>query len=157
MKLYLIGSLSNSNIITVHKTLEGNGVECFSQWLCSGPEADSHWKAYGKAMGWSYMQTVQSDFVQTAFAFDYKHMLDADACVMVMPAGKSAHCELGWFIGKGKKAYILFDGEPDRPDLMPPNLATKVFFNIDDLIDELKYDQQYDANILPTLIDDIPF
>ena len=138
MKVYIIGSLNNPSIIPLTKRLHDEGINAFSQWMCSGPDADQWWKHYGKEMGWSYTETLKSDFVQTAFGFDYRHMKESDACVLVMPGGKSAHCEFGWFVGSGRKAYILFDGEPDRPDLMPPNLATRIFFNTDDLIQELK-------------------
>ena len=136
--VYIIGSLNNPTIIEVANKLHEAGIEEFAQWMCSGPEADQHWKHYGKQRGWSYTEILKSAFVQTAFNFDFDHMKKADSCVLVMPAGKSAHCELGWFIGSGRKGYILFDGEPDRPDLMPPNLATGIFFNIEDLIKELK-------------------
>lgn len=138
MKVYLIGSLSNPKVQELDLILRKAGIKAFSQWMAAGPEADQHWKNYGKAMGWSYTETLHSDFVQTAFNFDYKHMQESDACILVMPAGKSAHCEFGWFIGSGRKGYILFDGEPDRPDLMPPNLATKIFFNVEELIGAIK-------------------
>src|SRR3990167_237573 len=144
--LYIIGSLSNPEVIKVTKRLKEEGIPAFSEWMASGPEADQHWKNYGKAIGWSYLETLKSDFVQTAFNFDFKHMQEADGCILVMPAGKSAHCEFGWFVGSGRKAYILFDGEPDRPDLMPPNLATGVFFDLDSLIAALKPIKLFDAS-----------
>ena len=38
----------------------------------------------------------------------------ADACVMVMPCGRSAHLDAGWFVGIGKPLIILLsDGEPE--------------------------------------------
>ena len=144
--LYIIGSLSNPQVIQVTKRLKAEGIPAFSEWMASGPEADQHWKNYGKEMGWSYLETLKSDFVQTAFNFDFKHMQQADGCILVMPTGKSAHCEFGWFVGSGRKAFILFDGEPDRPDLMPPNLATGVFFDLDSLIAALKPIKWYDAS-----------
>lgn len=136
--IYIVGSLANPRIIEVTKALNETGIKTFSEWYSSGPDADSHWKHYGHAMGWSYMETLRSDFVQTAFNFDFSHMQAANGCVLVMPAGKSAHCEFGWFVGQGKPAYILFDGEPDRPDLMPPNMATAIYFSLEDLINGLK-------------------
>ena len=140
MKVYVIGSLNNPEIIILTKRLHSEGIEAFSEWYCSGPDADKWWKHYGKEMGWDYKKTLQSDFVQTAFNFDLKHMKESDTCILAMPAGKSAHCEFGWFIGSGRKGYILFDGEPDRPDLMPPILATGIYFNVDDLVKELKFE-----------------
>jgi hypothetical protein len=136
--LYIIGSLNNPRVVEVTKTLHRAGVKAFSQWMAAGPDADQHWKNYGAALGWSYREMLRSEFVQTAFQFDYRHMDAADGCVLVMPAGKSAHCEFGWFVGRGKRAYLLFDGEPERPDLMPPNLATAICFSLEELLAAIK-------------------
>jgi len=53
--------------------------------------------------------------------------------VLVLPAGKSGHLELGYMIGQGKPGYILLDGEPERFDVMY-NFATGVFTNLSDLL-----------------------
>lgn len=54
-----------------------------------------------------------------------------------MPAGKSAHLELGYVIGTGKPGWILFDQDPERFDVMH-NFATGVHFKIETLIEEIK-------------------
>lgn len=41
----------------------------------------------------------------------------ADACVLVLPSGRSSHLEAGWFAGKGKPVAV-FATEPVEPDLM---------------------------------------
>jgi hypothetical protein len=39
---------------------------------------------------------------------------DCTCCVLVMPCGRSAHLELGYAVGAGKKSIILLsDGEPE--------------------------------------------
>ena len=135
--IYLFGSLSNPNIITLTKRLRDEGLTVFSEWHSSGPEADMHWKNYFKELGYSYKEALNSDFVNTAFNFDLDHMKQADIGVLVMPAGRSGHLEIGWMLGQGKKGYILFpDGEPERPDLMA-KLATDVFFSTEELINVL--------------------
>lgn len=138
MKYYIIGSLANKRVLDVANKLRAADIDAFDQWMASGEGADQHWKDYGEQRGWSYFQTLKSDFVQTAFNFDFSNMQTSDGCVLVMPAGKSAHCELGWFVGSGKKAYILFDEMPERPDLMPANMATGIFTNIEELIHVIK-------------------
>ena len=50
------------------------------------------------------------------FGLDHAAMEWADATVMVLPCGKSAHLELGWACGRGKLAFVLYDG-PDEPEL----------------------------------------
>ena len=43
----------------------------------------------------------------------------ADACVLVLPCGRSAHLELGWFVGQGKATCVLHKADdPIEPELM---------------------------------------
>jgi hypothetical protein len=42
---------------------------------------------------------------------------DCDVCVMVLPCGRSAHLELGYAVGAGKRTIALLQGECE-PDLM---------------------------------------
>lgn len=37
---------------------------------------------------------------------DVDAMLWADTCVLVLPCGRSAHTEAGWFAGKGLKTIV---------------------------------------------------
>lgn len=58
-----------------------------------------------------------SDFAIGAFANDLQGLEECDHLVLIMPCGRSAHLELGWFIGQGKQvSLILADNE--KPDLM---------------------------------------
>jgi nucleoside 2-deoxyribosyltransferase len=74
---------------------------------------------------------------QHVFAFDRENLDASDAAVLVLPAGKSGHLELGYMAGKGKKTYILMDKEPERFDVMYC-FATSVHMMPVPLIDELK-------------------
>lgn len=59
---------------------------------------------------------------------DMRGMEWADACVLVLPAGRSAHLEGGWFAGRGKRLIILTrDGEePELMALMAQNICTSM-------------------------------
>lgn len=50
---------------------------------------------------------LDEPIVQKAFAEDKKWLDWADAIVMLLPCGKSAHLEAGYAKGKGKKLYII--------------------------------------------------
>lgn len=51
------------------------------------------------------------------FMADFAAMRWADVGVLLLPAGRSAHLELGWMSGAGKRTFILtHDGE--EPELM---------------------------------------
>lgn len=48
---------------------------------------------------------------------DYRAMQWADTCVLVLPCGRSAHLEAGYFNGANKR-LIIYIPEPIEPDLM---------------------------------------
>lgn len=51
------------------------------------------------------------------FKADFEGMQWADMCVCLLPCGRSAHLEAGWFVGKGKPTFF-FAQTPVEPDLM---------------------------------------
>lgn len=66
-------------------------------------EALAHWRA------------------QEGFDLDFGAMKWADACVLLLPCGNSAHLEAGWFAGQGKPVAVLC------PELREPELMYKCF------------------------------
>lgn len=128
-----MGSLKNERVVTVHKVLESIGFDPFSDWYSAGPEADDYLRDYYKARGFNYRETLKSYSAQTIFNYDKTHLDRCDMSIMVMPAGKSAHMEMCYHIGKGKPSFILFDKEPERVDIMH-NFATEVFLSIDEMV-----------------------
>lgn len=132
--VYLIGSLKNRKIIELTKTFDQMGIDAFSDWLCPGPDADDHLRDYYRELGYDYRQIMDSYSAQHIFEFDKKHLDRCDTAVLVMPAGKSGHLELGYTIGKGKPGYILFDEEPERVDIMH-GFATKIFLSQEEMFE----------------------
>lgn len=137
MKIYIIGALKNDRIPEFANRLEAAGFEAFADWHTPGPEADTFLLNYAKRRGWNYKQALESHAAKHTFAFDKKHIDESDAAVMLAPAGKSAHLELGYVIGCGKPGYILFEEEPERFDVML-QFATGIFFDEKELVDQLK-------------------
>lgn len=138
--IYVMGSLKNPKVPECANYLRQNGFRVFDEWYAAGPSADKAWKHYAQHIrGLSYRDALNLPFVETAFRFDMEHLAIAQAGVMVMPAGKSAHVELGLFIGQGKKCFILHDGEPagDEWELMP-KLATGMAYSLDELVAMMK-------------------
>lgn len=64
-----------------------------------------------------YLRMVAHPRAIDGFEADFAAMQRADAFVMVLPCGKSAHLELGWAIGAGKRTAILLE-DPVEPELM---------------------------------------
>jgi nucleoside 2-deoxyribosyltransferase len=135
--IYLIGALKNDAILLAANILRHEGFDVFDDWFAPGKNADVHLLEYEKARGHSYKEALCGYAAKHVFEFDKSHIDRCDIGVMVMPAGKSAHLELGYMRGQGKPAFILFDEEPERFDCMY-QFATDVFFNMDDLIEALQ-------------------
>jgi len=135
--IYIIGSLRNPSITQFANEVQELGFEAFADWMAPGPQADDFLRDYAKQRGLNYKQTLQSYEARHIFAFDKEHIDRCDAAVMLMPAGRSGHMELGYVRGQGKPAYILFNDEPERVDVMY-QFAVDVFFSKQELFEELK-------------------
>lgn len=133
--IYVIGSLRNPNIPVVANKLRGLGLEAFDDWYGAGPEADDKWKEYEGQRGRSFPEALKGHAASTIFEFDRLHLDRCDAGVLVLPAGKSGHLELGYILGRGKPGFILHDN-PDRWDVMY-NFATGVYFNEEDFLKDV--------------------
>lgn len=135
--IYLIGSLKNRKVIDIAKSLRKIGFEVFDDWIAPGPEADDFWREYEKRRGSSYKEALSHWAGKHVFEFDKGHIDRSDIGILVMPAGKSGHLELGYMIGQGKKCFVLFDEEPERWDVMY-QFAEDIFFDLKDLMKELE-------------------
>lgn len=128
--IYIVGSLRNPEVHAVAKQVrEELGIEAFDNWSAAGPHADDCWQQYSKEKGQSYAEALKDYSAKHVFEFDKKHLDRCDAALMVGPAGKSGHLELGYTVGRGKPAFILLD-DPDRWDVMV-QFATGWFFSVD--------------------------
>jgi nucleoside 2-deoxyribosyltransferase len=135
--VYLIGSLRNDRIPAIGNALRDAGFEAFDDWYGAGHEADDKWRDYENLRGRDHKEALYGFAARHVFAFDKFHLDRCDYAVLVMPAGKSGHLELGYFVGRGKPGFILFDDVPERYDVMH-NFATDVFYTQADLIEGLK-------------------
>lgn len=95
-------------------------------------DVDPNWQQWTTEQ---YIEALQHPIAKAGFASDRGAMEQADACVLVMPCGRSAHLEAGYFIGAGKPLYIVIP-EPSEPELMYA-MATKLCASLDDLLKEV--------------------
>jgi hypothetical protein len=118
-RIYIIGSLRNPKIPQIARELRADGHSVFDDWFSPGKECDDEWQAYERSRGRTYKEALEGYHAEHQFSFDLKHIQAAEVGVLVLPAGKSGHLELGYMIGRGQRGYILLeDGEPERFDLM---------------------------------------
>lgn len=91
-------------------------------------------------MDWSpaeYREKLNSNqLARQQLQNDIEAMESCDACVLVLPCGRSAHTEAGWFAGRGKKV-VAYLPETVEPELMY-GLFTDVCDSLEDVISTLK-------------------
>lgn len=137
MLIYLIGSLRNPRVPEIGQELRRYGLEVFDDWYSAGSEADDALRDHQRYKGKAYHEVLYSHAALHVFHFDKEHLDRADAAVLVMPAGKSGHLELGYMIGTGRPGYILMDQEPERVEIMH-NFSTGVYFTVPSLVEAME-------------------
>lgn len=64
-----------------------------------------------------YREALQHDVAKRGYEFDINALRECDACVLVLPSGRSASWEFGYACGQGKEsAVVMFD--KCEPELM---------------------------------------
>ena len=87
-----------------------NGIKGFA-WS----DIDPNWLAWDAETYRTLLTT--HPIAARGYMNDFRAMEWADTCVLLLPCGRSAHLEAGWFAGRGKRLIILTrDGE--EPELM---------------------------------------
>lgn len=123
MKIYVASSWRNDFQPAVVTLLRTAGFEVYDfrhphpddngfHWT----EVDHNWRRWTPRQ---YVEALEHPIAQRGFTNDMDALRACDACVLVLPCGRSAHLELGWAAGAGKRTYVLMDGNghsyDDRP------------------------------------------
>lgn len=64
-----------------------------------------------------FRAALEHPIARNGFARDMEAMQWADVCVLVLPCGRSAHTEAGWFAGCGKPV-VVYTESACEPELM---------------------------------------
>lgn len=132
-KIYVASSWRNPYFADVVSLLRSAGHEVYDfrnpphgghgfQWAEIAPDmgVGAAGCAVGAATEWTfdqYRQGLKHPKAERQFAADLEAMQWADTCVLVLPCGRSAHTEAGWFSGRGLKT-IAYIPQFDEPELM---------------------------------------
>ena len=93
-------------------------------------DIDKDWQSWSAK---EYRAALQTEIAESGYRSDMDAMEWADACVLVLPCGRSAHLEAGWFAGQGKPVFVLTkDGE--EPELMA-KMCTDICDNWSDMME----------------------
>ena len=144
MKLYIASSWRNTYYPEVVAGLRRAGFEVYD--FRNPPVSPSEGRQGFKweyvspdYMEWSpeeYREQLRCDLAERQFRNDMEAMASCDACVLVLPCGRSAHTEAGWFAGKGKPV-IAYIPEKVEPELMY-KLFTAVATTLDEVVEQLR-------------------
>lgn len=106
----------------------------------SWSDVDPDWTSWSAR---DYVAALDHPIAVAGFDSDFGAMEWADACVLVLPCGRSAHLEAGWFVGAGKPLYILLDEAEFGHDAghhvteLMYRMATRIVRQARDLLTEL--------------------
>lgn len=131
MKLYVASSWRNERQPEVVERLRKAGHEVYdfrrSGEMCWFGESDASITA----------QRLESPVAKDLFLKHWQAMVKAEACILFMPAGRSAHLEAGYFVGASKPLFILLADDDGKPELMH-RMATRVCVGLGELVAMLK-------------------
>lgn len=123
MKIYVASSWRNDHQQYIVGVLRKEGHEVYDfkhptegnagfHWS----EIDPNWKQWNVA---EYREGMKHEYAEFGFSRDFEAMQAADACVLVLPCGRSAHLEAGWMKGAGKKVFAFIPSSCEfEPELM---------------------------------------
>jgi len=120
MKIYLASSWRNEQQPEVLKELREAGHQVYDFRNPEGgtgfgwSQIDPGWQSWSCS---EFIVNLQHPLAQSGFKSDMDALHWCDACVLLMPCGRSAHLELGWAAGAGKVTAVLLAGASE-PELM---------------------------------------
>ena len=104
-------------------------------------DIDPEWQAWTAE---AYRDALDTPIAEAGYRSDMDAMEWADFCVLVLPCGRSAHLEAGWFAGQDKPCFVLTkDGE--EPELMA-KMCTAICTSWGDLQETLDAHIEHERN-----------
>lgn len=139
-KIYVASSWRNEFYPKVVDALRAAGHDVYD--FRNPPSGDDGFKWANvdpNYMDWTpteYRDQLKCSLAECQFKNDNEAMESCDTCVLVLPCGRSAHTEAGWFAGRGKKV-IAYIPTKQEPELMY-KLFDRVTCTLEELFDALK-------------------
>lgn len=130
MKIYVASSWRNPIQHTVVSVLRLIGHEVYDfknpapgNTGFAWSEIDTAWKFWSPV---KYREALEHPIAKAGYDCDMTALRACDACVLVLPSGRSASWEFGWALGNGKQgAVVMLEScEPELMYLGNPILTT---------------------------------
>lgn len=131
-RIYVASSWRNTRQPTVVNALRHFGHEVYDFRNPAPGNHGFHWSEIDPAWEtWdskAYIEALDHPIAEDGFASDFNAMKWADTGVLVLPSGRSAHIEAGYFVGAAKPLHILlFDRqEPELMYLMATSISRSI-------------------------------
>ncbi len=139
--IYLASSWRNTEQPRVCTVLRGAGHKVYdfrNPWYADGgfawSDLDPDWKAWTAE---EYRKNLlYNPIASHGYNNDMRAMEWADTCVLLLPSGRSAHLEAGWFCGRGKRC-VIHTRDNEEPELMAL-MATEIVITDNELLEALQ-------------------
>jgi len=119
-RIYVASSWRNGQQQDVVAALRLAGHEVYDFHNPAPDNHGFHWSDIDPGwQGWepeAFRAALDHPVARSGFDFDWRAMQWADTGLLVLPCGRSAHLELGYFVGARKRAIVLL--APGEPELM---------------------------------------
>ena len=149
MRVYVASSWRNTRYPTVLERLRAEDIPHYDfrnpgpgndgfRWsdvsrALYGEESANDWQ---KAKAERIVEMLRHPIAARGFWHDFSAITDASAGLLVMPAGRSAHIEIGYIAGRGRPTCVLLDDESEA-ELMW-KLTDLVTTSLDEAVEFLK-------------------
>jgi len=137
VKIYVASSWRNTSQPDVVTTLRRVGHEVYDfrnpvpDHAFHWSEIDPDWQRWNPV---TFREALEHPIARAGYASDMAALESADAVILILPCGRSAHLELGYAVGRGQHTAILLgDSEPELMYRMADCLA----ISIEEVIDWL--------------------
>jgi hypothetical protein len=158
MRIYLASSWRNDRQQAAVRSLRAAGHEVYDfrhpprgdHLGFSWSDVDPKWRSW---TAFQYSEALGHPVAQAGFDSDFEAMQWADAFVLLLPCGRSAHLEAGWAVGAGKLLIVLLDEAEFNPtghgaaELMY-KMTGAVYVDWSQVIERLKIEEEIMSNPL---------
>lgn len=84
-----------------------------------------------------YIAILNHPISERGFNYDYDAMKNSDGCVLLLPCGRSAHIEAGYFVGANKPLWIFIPDDRTEPELMY-KMANGIYHSMIDIMNDIR-------------------
>ena len=129
-KIYVASSWKNTAQPKVVEELRNRGHEVYDFRRPKNRDDHNVWLAvcdrlhlltaytFNALTPWDFDRMLSDWVAKERFEEHRQAMSDADTCILLLPCGRSAHCEAGWMAGQGKRVIVVDTTQNACPELM---------------------------------------